>query len=83
MSRNGRLAELNVGVAKQRVGPRLDTLRFVHAPLIAESGYEADPSHSEIIGLPSENSPQAALIGDMIAECIEATQPASVGGVAV
>ena len=49
---------------------------LIHTPLPAEGDYEADPSHSEIVDLPPGNSPQAALIGDMIAECIEAIHPA-------
>lgn len=76
MRKNGRLAELNVGITKHYVRNELKSLRFIHTPLPAEGDYEADPSHSEIVGLPPGNSPQAALIGDMIAECIEAIHPA-------
>lgn len=76
MRKSGRLAELNVGTTKHYIRNELDALRFIHAPLPAEGDYEADPSHSEIVGLPPGNSPQAALIGDMIAECIEAIHPA-------
>ena len=39
-------------------------------------GYEADPSHSEIEGLPAAEEPHAALIGDLIAECVRAMHPA-------
>jgi hypothetical protein len=74
--KSGRLAELNVGATKHYVRNELEGLRFIHAPLAAEGEYEADPSHSEIVGLPSGNSPQAALIGDMIAECIKAIHQA-------
>ena len=73
--RSGCLAELGVGATKQ-YAPELTALRFVHKPLAAENGYEADPSHSEITGLPQGDSPQAALIGDLIAECIQAIHPA-------
>ncbi len=76
MKKNGRLAELNVGVAKHYVRNELKSLRFIHTPLPAEGDYEADPSHSEIVGLPPGSSSQAALIGDMIAECIEAIHQA-------
>ena len=76
MRKSGRLAELNVGTTKHYIRNELDALRFIHKPLHAKGGYEADPSHSEIVGLPPGNSPQAALIGDMIAECIEAIHPA-------
>ena len=76
MRKSGRLAELNVGTTKHYIRNELDALRFIHTPLPAEGDYEADPSHSEIVGLPPGNSPEAALIGDMIAECIEAIHPA-------
>ena len=76
MRPNGRLAELNVGVTKRHVQARLKTLRFIHVPLAAEGAYQPDPSHGEITGLPPGNSPEAALIGDMIAECIETNHPA-------
>ena len=80
MRRSGRLAELGVGPTKQHDSGELTALRFVHKPLAAGNGYEADPSHSEIIGLPQGDSPQAALIGDLIAECIQAIHPAIVDG---
>ena len=64
-----------VGATKQH-SSELTALRFVRKPLAAENGYEADPSHSEITGLPQGDSPQAALIGDLIAECIQAIHPA-------
>ena len=76
MRKSGRLAELNVGTTKHYIRNEPDALRFIHTPLPAEDDYEADPSHSEIVGLPPGNSPLAALIGDMIAECIEAIHPA-------
>ena len=56
--------------------PELTALRFVRKPLDAENGYEADPSHSEITGLPQGDSPEAALI----AECIQAIHPAIIDG---
>ncbi len=76
MRKRGCLAELNVGETKQHVRKELDTINFYHMPLKADGKFEADPSHSEILGLPPGNSDQAALIGDMIAECIKNTHPA-------
>ena len=76
LRRNGRLAELHVGLTKQHVLGEIDSLRFLHKPLTAEGPYEADPSHSEILGLPLPDSPEAEMIGDVIAECIEAIYPA-------
>ena len=78
LRRSGRLVELNVGMTREHVGQRLDEFRFVHAPLPADDSHEADPSHSEIVGLPSGDSPEAELIGDMIAECVMAHHPAVV-----
>ena len=71
----GRFAELQVGPTKQHLHAELASLRFVHDPLPAEGEFEADPSHSEITGLPAD-SPEAELIGDMIAECVTAVHPA-------
>ncbi len=78
MRKRGRLAELNVGATKQHVNSVLRDLRFIHKPLEAEGEYDADPSHSEIVGLPPGDSEQADLIGDMIAECMVGTHPALV-----
>lgn len=75
MRASGRLAELNVDATKRHVQQEVAALRFVHKPLPADGGHEADPSHSEILGLPPGDSPQAALVGDMIAECVRATHP--------
>ena len=73
---SGRFAELNVGATGRHLHGRLDACRFIHEPSDADNEYDADPSHSEIIGLPPHGSPEAALIGDMIAECVEAVHPA-------
>ena len=69
---NGRFAELNVGTMKTHIAHMIDDLRFIHSPREATARYRADPSHSEIIGLPPGDSPHAALIGEMIAECVGA-----------
>ncbi len=79
MRQRGRLAELNVGATKEHLRSRLDSVRFVHAPLAAEDTHEADPSHSEVNDLPAEDSPEAELIGDMIAQTITAIYPAIQG----
>ena len=68
LGRNGLFAELNVGATREYIGDMLDELRFVHSPLDPEDGFEADPSHSEVLGLPPRDTPEAELIGDMIAE---------------
>ena len=74
MRRNGRLAQLNVGASKRSVGSNA-SLRFVQVPLPAEQDYEADPSHSEVVGLPSDSS-MAARVGDLIAWSVTAVHPA-------
>ena len=80
MRPNGRLVELNVGLTKRRLRERLPTLSFRHRPLAADDRYAADPSHSEITGLPPGDSLQAALVGDMIAEVVLNLHPAVNGG---
>ena len=77
MRSNGRLAQLRVDRTRNHVRSELEVLRFVHEPLAAEGEYEADPSHSEIVGLPQSDTPEAELIGDLIAECVEAVYPAA------
>ena len=76
--RKGGLAEINVGKTREHIGNRLDELRFINVPLLADETYEADPSHSEIKGLPPKDSPEADMIGDLIAECVIAIHPAKV-----
>ena len=68
---NGRLAELSVGY----VGDRLPNLRFVHKPSPPKGKYQADPSHSEILGLPPTGSPESELIGDLIAQWVAELHP--------
>ncbi len=73
---NGGFAELNVGRIKDFLAEELPGLRVVHTPLDAEEEFPADPSHSEITGLPSGNSEQADLIAGMIAKCVCDFHPA-------
>ena len=70
LRKNSRFAELNVGRIKDFLAEELPGLRVVHTPLAAEEEFPADPSHSEITGLPSGNSEQADLIAEMIAKCV-------------
>lgn len=78
LRRNGRFAELNVGVAKQAVRAELPNLRFIHDPLPAVDEYDADPSHSQIAELPPlSDSQRSAMIGDMIARCVLNLYPAA------
>jgi hypothetical protein len=76
LGKKGRFAELNIGAVKRHVSEELEALRIVHWPLDATARFSDDPSHAEITGLPPGDSDQAALIGDMIAQCILQTHPA-------
>lgn len=76
VSGNGRFAEINVGTLMRAVRMEISTLRVIHSPLEEEGGFMADPSHSEIVGLPPRDSDQASLIGDLIAECVSDMHPA-------
>ena len=75
MSKNGRLAELNVGNTRAKTRDACD-FHFIRHPLLPESGDPEDPSHCEITGLPAYGSSQAAVIGDLIADTVTETYPA-------
>ena len=76
VKRSGRLAELNVGHTLEHISNRLPSVRIVNRPLSADEKYKADPSHSELVGLPPSETDEAELIGDMIAECVTTVHPA-------
>lgn len=76
LKKTGRLAELNIGAVREKVAEELATLRIVHDPLDARGDFDADPSHAEITGLPAGDSPEADMIGDLIAECVITMHPA-------
>ena len=76
LRKNGRFAELNVGAVKAHVRGRVPRIAIQHVPLDAEEGFEANPAHSEITGLPPGNTEEAELVGDMIAECVSGIYPA-------
>lgn len=78
--RNGRFAELEVGTTLHTVSEEMTTLRMLHDPLEATDRFGADPSHAEIVGLPPGNSDEAALVGDLIAECVVDMHPAITEG---
>ena len=76
LSRNGRFAKLRVGDTKEFLSARAEeagislVLGMVSAPLPPEDKFEADPSHSEITGVPPSDSDEAIVIGDLISECV-------------
>ena len=67
-----------MGEVLRAVSEELDTLQIIHDPLDAAEGFPADPSHSQIVGMPSADTDEALLVGDMIAECVSAMHPAVV-----
>ena len=72
----GCFAELNVGRTRAYLARELPTILFVKDPLEPSVDHRADPSHALIMGLPQGNTPEAELIGDLIAECIIGRYPA-------
>lgn len=77
---SGRFAEINVGTVMQTVAHELHNLLIIHDPLPATGEWDGDPSHSEIVGLPPQDSDQALLVGDLIAQCVVAMHPAVTEG---
>lgn len=77
---NGRFAELQVGTVLRAVTEEMATLRILHDPLEADLSFDADPSHAEIVGLPPGDSDQAALVGDLISECVVDMHPVIAAG---
>jgi hypothetical protein len=70
---NGRLARLNTSQTTRHVrenDPNGLALAFLHDPLSAEGTFAPDPSHSLIKGMPAQDTPGAALVKDLIAECV-------------
>ena len=77
LRKKGRFAELNVGEIKRFLSEELPDLRIIHTPLDAEGNFLADPSHSEITGLPSNNPEQSDLVAQVIVrECVCDLHPA-------
>ena len=67
--------ELNVGQTRDFVHRKIGPISFVLSPLPAEGDLESDPSHSEILGLPPHNDPDASRFGDLIARCVSHQHP--------
>ena len=77
LRKNGKFAELNVGKIKRLLSEELPDLRVIHTPRDTEKTFLADPSHSEIIGLPSGDADQFHLVAQIIVrECIHDLHPA-------
>jgi hypothetical protein len=73
-AKTGHLVRLNVGHTKDYVrenSPGALVLAFDHAPLEPDQQFDRpDPSHALIKGVPEQDTPDAALIKDLIANCV-------------
>jgi hypothetical protein len=72
-AKTGQLARLNVGRTIRYVrenDPNRLVLAFTHDPLDPNGTHPADPSHTLIHGVPTQDTPEATLVKDLIAECI-------------
>ena len=77
VGRNSVFAELNVGEVKSQLADELPNLSFVPRPAPATARFpQPDPTHCEILGLPPYEDDHAALIGDMLARCVNRLHPA-------
>jgi len=69
----GHLVRLNAGQTTRYVrenDPNGLTLSFVHDPLDGDGTHPPDPSHSLIVGVPVQDTPEAALVRDLIVDCV-------------
>lgn len=71
----GRFAEWNVGTLRANLLTENHDVSVLHDPNPATEKYGPDPSHCQVYGLPMGNSPEAQLVGDMIAESIQDIHP--------
>lgn len=72
-AKSGKLVRLNVGHTARYVrenDPNGLILTFVHDPLDECGAHPPDPTHSLIKGVPMQDTPEAALVKDLIADCI-------------
>lgn len=78
LKKTGLLVEWEVGAVLQHLRDKAPQAQFVNKPLAADQNHRADPSHSELEGLPFDDEEQIALISDMIAERITSRYQAAV-----
>lgn len=72
-AKTGQLVRLNVGETKRYVrenDPNSLILFFEHDPLEENGKYPPDPSHSLVKGVPVQDTPEATLVKDLIADCV-------------
>ena len=76
-----RLARLNVGRTKMYIlenDPNSLQINVIQDPLEEDSerGFMEDPSHSLMVGVPTVDTPEGELIGDLLAQCVIDSFPA-------
>ena len=77
LGRTGLFAELNVGATRKHIGDMVDELRFTHSPLDSRRWFRSRSfAQRSLWGYLHEDTPEAELIGDMIAECVTEVHPA-------
>jgi hypothetical protein len=73
------LAQLPVGRTRdyvRRSDPNGTEINFKPDALPATERYPEDPSHALITGIPYHQSPEAALVRDLLAKCVIQVHPA-------
>lgn len=73
----GRYAEMIVGNIRKSLKDVTGYADVVHSPL-EENGGPADPSHSEILGIPPGTDDSARAAAEELADCVERLHPAIV-----
>ena len=68
---NGKFAEWNVGALREHLSTEYYEVSVIHDPSPANEKHGPDPSHCQMYGLPTRESLEAQLVGDMIAESIQ------------
>ena len=79
LRKTGLLVEWEVGEVLQYLQDEAPQAQFVNRPSDADQKHKADPSHSELEGLPFDDEEHIAIIADMIAERIADRHPAVTG----
>lgn len=75
-SRSARFGELIVGETIEYLKIHGYNIAFQHFPKFDESGNPIDPSHSEITQIPPAGDLDAAVVGYLIAKCVNGLHPA-------
>ena len=74
--RDAVFGELNVRSTLDAILDNAPRARFAYKPKPAEGEFPEDPSHCELLGLPSHGTHEAERVGDKIAKLVQRTYPA-------